>query len=242
MSFSDIHIHILYGTDDGPRTSESMFKMVDFAYQHGTRLICATPHFYPSYFGDNRESSLEAFSVLTEYCKEKYSDLALYLGSELYYTHEVATWLKNGVCRPMNNSRYVLIEFDVTASEDFIAESVDRLLNSGYVPIIAHAERYRHLGIGRLWAIRENGALVQVNAQSFDACIANLGIRKRLKSMLDNGYVDFVSSDAHGVTTRLPKMDNAYEYLVKKYDEQYANDLCCNNAKKLFYDNSTEDK
>ena len=242
MSFSDIHIHILYGTDDGPKTREDMFKMVDAAYENGTRLICATPHFYPSFFGDNRESAREAFSVLKEYCDEKYSDLTLYLGSEIYCTNEVASWLRNGVCRSIDNSRYVLVEFDVTAAEDFIAESIDRLLNAGYVPIIAHAERYRRLSLGRLWAIRQNGALVQVNAQTFNNCIALLSDKKRLKAMLDEGFVDFVSSDAHGITTRPPKMDNAYAYLVKKYDEKYANDLCCNNAKKLFENNSTEDK
>ncbi|MBQ4316683.1 MAG: hypothetical protein IJC20_00390 [Clostridia bacterium] len=242
MSFSDIHIHILYGTDDGPKTPEEMFRMTDVAYENGVRLICATPHFYPAVFGDNRETSANAFSVLEEYCKEKYPDLKLFLGNELYYMRESISWLKNGVCRTTNGTRYVLVEFEVDSSEDVIAEGIDRLLNAGYIPIIAHAERYRRLSLGRLWALRQNGVLVQVNAQSFDNGLLMLGVRKRLKAMLDEEFIDFVSSDAHGLVHRVPKMNNAYEYLVKKYDENYAKKLCCNNAKMLFDNKSAEEK
>lgn len=242
MSFSDIHIHILYGTDDGPKTREEMFKMTDVAYKNGIRLICATPHFCPAFFGDNREASEKAFSDLEEYCKENYPDLQLFFGNELYYMRESISWLKNGICRTANGTRYVLVEFEVNTSEDVIAEGIDRLLNAGYIPIIAHAERYKRLSLGRLWALRQNGVLVQVNAQSFNKELLTLGVRKRLKAMLDENFVDFVSSDAHGIVHRLPKIDNAYEYLVKKYDENYAKKLCCNNAKWLFYNKSAEEK
>ncbi len=243
MFFSDIHMHILYKTDDGPKTREEMFKMADVAYKNGIRLICATPHFCPEFFGDNRESSAHAFEVLKEYCKEKYPDLKLYLGNELYYMHEGVSWLKSGVCRTMGRSRYVLVEFDVNDSENAIAEGIDRLLNSGYIPIIAHAERYRKLSFGRLWALRQNGALVQVNAQSFKNDFFMLGVKTRLKVMLSENMVDFVSSDAHGSVRRPPEMNFAYDYLVKKYDSEYAERLCRSNAEKLlFADMSEEEK
>jgi protein-tyrosine phosphatase len=61
--FSDIHMHLLFGTDDGAKTVEDMYEMVDASYACGTRFICATPHFYPGYFGDNRETSKTAFAA-----------------------------------------------------------------------------------------------------------------------------------------------------------------------------------
>lgn len=243
MFFSDIHMHILYGTDDGPKTPEEMFKMADIAYKNGTRLICATPHFCPGNFGDNRERSEQAFKVLKEYCKEKYPDLKLYLGNEFYYLLEGLSWLKSGVCHTMGNTRYALVEFDVNASENEIAEGIDRILNSGFVPIIAHAERYRKLSFKRLWAIRQNGALVQVNAQSFKTDFFTLGVKARLKVMLFENGVDFVSSDAHGLVHRVPDMTYAYNYLVEKYGDEYAERLCHGNAENLiFADMSEEDK
>ena len=43
MNFSDLHIHILSGVDDGPKTEVDMYAMADAAYAGETRIICATP-------------------------------------------------------------------------------------------------------------------------------------------------------------------------------------------------------
>ena len=84
MSFSDIHTHILYGTDDGAKTREDMFEIVKTAYAGGTRLICATPHFHPGYFDDNREQALHAFEVLNEHCEKHYPDLKLFWATSFF--------------------------------------------------------------------------------------------------------------------------------------------------------------
>ena len=49
MIFADIHIHALYGVDDGARNKIMMFKMIDAAYKDCTRVMCLTPHFHPGY-------------------------------------------------------------------------------------------------------------------------------------------------------------------------------------------------
>lgn len=232
MFFSDIHTHLLFGVDDGAKKRADMFAMVDAAYSGGTRLICATPHFCPAYFGDNRKSVSEAFSELKEYCREKYPDLKLMLGNELTYCHDCISWLKSGACLTMNESRYVLVEFDIKASEDNISEGVDRLLNSGYIPIIAHAERYIRLSRGRLWVLRQNGALVQINVQSLLRRF-QVGQNKRLKTMLSERLVDFVSSDSHDLVSRSPEMQTGYEFLKEKYGQEYAESLCRDNALRL---------
>ncbi len=233
MSFSDIHTHILYGTDDGAKTREDMFEIVKTAYAGGTRLICATPHFHPGYFDDNREQALHAFEVLNEHCEKHYPDLKLFLGNELFYTHDSISWMKNSLCRPMGSTRYVLVEFAIDSSEDEIAEGVDRLLNIGYIPIIAHAERYKSLNYGRLIALRENGVLIQVNAQAVCQRPFAFALNKRVKMMLSEKLVDFVSSDTHDITKRPPDMKKCYKYLEDKYGREYAKKLCRTNAERL---------
>ncbi|MBQ8895260.1 MAG: hypothetical protein IJY88_00510 [Clostridia bacterium] len=234
MSFSDIHTHILYGADDGAKTREDAFAIVKASYESGTRLICATPHFHPGYFGDNREQILHSFEVLCEHCSKNYPDLKLFLGNELFYTYDSVSWVKNKLCLPMGSTEYMLVEFSVHSSDDEIAEGVDRLLNIGYIPIIAHAERYGRLKCGRLAALRENGVLVQMNTEAVNGKRLGLGYNKRVKTLLTEGLVDFISSDAHDLTRRPPQMDKSFKILAEKYGHGYAERLCRTNAEKLF--------
>ena len=233
MSFSDIHTHILYGTDDGAKTREQMLKLLDTAYKNGVRLLCLTPHFHPGYFGDNRGATLHAFEALEKHCAENYPDLTLFLGNELFYTHDSISWMKQGLCLPMGSTRYVLVEFAIDASEDHIAEGIDRLLNIGYIPIIAHAERYKRLSTGRLWAIKQNGVLVQVNDEAFRFRTFDFALNKRVRALLAEDLVDFVSSDCHDEHKRPPDMTESYNYLVEKYGREKAERLCYGNAYKM---------
>ncbi len=236
MHFADIHTHLLCATDDGAKTIEEMLAMVDASYADGIRLICATPHFYPDYFGDNREKAGLAYDRLCRYCEEKYPDMHLLFGNELAYCHDAVSWLKNGICSPLGDSRYVLVEFEVQSSEAFLSEAVLRIRNSGYVPIVAHVERYFNVGIGCVKSLRENGALMQINADSLMQRFA-FRMKARLNRLLSDKLVDFVSTDAHGISIRPPKMSEAYEYIKGKYSDSYADSLCWGNAAQLFIKN-----
>lgn len=235
MFFSDIHTHLLFATDDGAATREEMFSTIDMAYNQGTRYLCVTPHFHPGYFGDNRARAQQAKEILLSYRDEKYNDLEILFGNELYYTHDSISWLKNGLCCPIGNTRYVLVEFDVNSSEDHVAEGVDRLLNIGYIPIIAHAERYKKLSAGRLSTLRENGALVQINAEALNCGIRYFTRNIRVKTLLSEKKADFVASDAHGIDTRQPIIKKAFDYISQAYGKEYAEALCLTNAKKLLF-------
>lgn len=117
MGLADIHIHLLFGVDDGAKDEDEMHAILDAAYQAGTRVLCCTPHFHPGYFGDNYDKVNAAFKRLSSYVQKTYPDMALYLGNELRYEPECVTWLRQGVCRTVNGTRYVLVDFSETAPE-----------------------------------------------------------------------------------------------------------------------------
>ena len=117
MALADIHIHLLFGVDDGAKDEDEMHAILDAAYQAGTRVLCCTPHFHPGYFGDNYDKVNAAFKRLSSYVQKTYPDMALYLGNELRYEPECVTWLRQGVCRTVNGTRYVLVDFSETAPE-----------------------------------------------------------------------------------------------------------------------------
>jgi protein-tyrosine phosphatase len=141
----------------------------------------------------------------------------------------------------MGKTNYLLVEFNVRESEDRIAEGVYRLQNLGYIPIIAHAERYRHLSKGRIWSFRENGCLIQINAESVFKT-KDFRQNKRVNVLIDEGYVDFISTDMHDMVSRRPEIKASYELFAEKHGRVYAEDVYRNNALKIFGKTNSEEE
>lgn len=234
MTFADIHCHTLWGVDDGAKDAESMQKMLDAQYEEGVRYLCFTPHYHPGYYGHNEERAERAFAEAVSYC-EKYPDLRLLLANELHYAPECLSWIKGKTCRRLGQTRCVLIDFRENEDEEAIVHGLSRLVNAGYVPILAHAERYLHLNVATVGLLKQDGVLVQVNAAS---CLGGFGIRARAQArrMLAKRMVDFVSSDAHNLTSRPPQLQRGYQYIAKKYGAEYATYVCRDHAVARFFD------
>lgn len=236
MMFADIHNHSLAAVDDGARSDEMMFRMIDAAYADGTRLLCLTPHFHPVFFGDNRESSLEAFQKLQCYAAEHCPQLKLYLGNELRYGPNCDHWMREGFCRSLGSSALVLVDFSSEASQQLIVRGLSQLLSMGYRPILAHAERYSNLSINAVRSMLRNGIQIQINAGSLTGSFGwRIRIRSRL--LLKQHLVCLVASDAHDLKHRPPQLSKAYHLCVKLTDKDYADRLFCINAIDLLENN-----
>ncbi len=237
MVFADIHTHILYGTDDGASSQAEMLEMIDLSYNDGIRFMCATPHFCPTEYGNNSDQTQKAFDELKEYCSMKYPNFHLILGNELFYMGESGLWLRQGTCKTMGKSRYALVEFNCTESETNICEGLYSILRSGYVPILAHVERYYKLSVKCIKSLASDGVLFQINAISVYQGIAFFQ-KVKIKKLLSEKLVSFVSSDGHSSTGRLPLISGAYNYLSEHYGKEYASKLCFENAFELIFKNS----
>lgn len=235
MEFADIHIHALYGVDDGPKNMESMCEIVDLSYNDGVRYMCVTPHYHPGYYGNNAAPARDAYDKLCTYCKNKYPDLRLMLGNELHYERGCINWLANGDCNVLGNSHFVLIDFSDGEKKDVIAKMLDRLLNMGYTPILAHAERYGSLNLALIDEFRQNGVIIQMDAQSVFGKFG-FRIKRFAHKLLLARLIDVVSTDAHDTKRRTPEMSACYEHIKKKYSERYANSLCLERARDLLFD------
>jgi protein-tyrosine phosphatase len=108
------------------------------------------------------------------------------------------------------------------------------LLLHGYVPVIAHVERYQCIVDDPEAAdrLREMGAWIQVNA---DAVVGLEGAaaRRFCKKLLKADRVDVIASDSHGVDKRACHLDKCYQMLAKKYGEEYAERLFYRNPAKI---------
>ncbi|MBQ8311398.1 MAG: hypothetical protein IJX80_10350 [Clostridia bacterium] len=234
MTFADIHCHALYNVDDGASTPEMMEQMLDAEYAEGVRYLCFTPHYHPGYYGYNEIRAEEAFARAVAYC-EKYPDMQLMLANELHYSPECLTWVKNKTCRRLGKKRCVLVDFRENEEANEIVKGLSRLINAGYVPILAHAERYLKLDLSVLTVLKQDGILIQVNSGS---CFGDFGFHARgmSKKLLSQKLVDFVSTDAHNLKNRPPQFQKCYQYIAKKYGTEYADHICRDHAVNRFFE------
>lgn len=235
--FIDIHTHILPGVDDGAQDLTQSLELLKLACDQGTCVVVLTPH-YRGHFRDNTAQKLtKLFEELRQAAKSKCPELELYLGCEIGYELDVSEKLADGTLLPLNGTRYVLLEFREGSFRSRILDGVLEVLNFGYIPIVAHAERYeafRH-NPGFARDIVELGALIQLNADSvLGKC--GLGIKWYCHKLLKSHLVHFIATDAHDQTLRKPELKSCYHKVRKKFGREYAEVLFFRNARTMLAD------
>lgn len=235
--FFDLHCHMLYGVDDGAKTEEEMFSMLETAYEDGVRAICLTPHYSPYLFGDTEESSQRMFEILRAYAAEKHPDLQLFLGHELGYHHGCLQALDSGRCRCLNNSRYVLVDFPESVELFEVRSAIDQLQRAGYIVILAHTERYQCLKGELKWLeeFADRGGIIQLNAASICGVYGKFA-EKQWKKLLRHGLAHIISSDGHNLSKRQPKVSVCMPYLKKHCTEEEVELLVWENAWRVVRD------
>lgn len=235
----DIHLHILPYLDDGAEALEDAIIMAELAVESGVRTVIATPHtnirgVFENYY-DHRVK--EAFESFKEVLKERNIPLQLYEGMEIYGEGDVIGLLKKGKLISLNSSRYILIEFPFRESPTYINRKLEEVYYEGYVPIIAHPERYAcaHEDMSVVFNWLNKGCFIQLNKGSITGYFGRRCKRIAL-SLLNEGIVSFVASDAHSPYRRNPCLDGVRSLLEEYYPLEYIRDIFEVNPMKVIED------
>lgn len=228
----DVHCHLLYGVDDGPGKIEESIAMLKEAAAQGVTDIILTPHYRRRMFKFDKELILEHKAELEPYANE--IGIRLYLGTEFHVNGDIIEYLEKGRCLTLADSEYVLSEYEFDTEYSYIFKTTQELIRHGYVPVIAHVERYRCLvqNPKRLEELQEIGALIQMNAGAIVG-EEGWGTKSFCKKVLKHGWVDIVASDSHGIKKRVCLMEECYDYISEKYGEKLAHRLMEKNPKNI---------
>lgn len=231
----DIHSHIIFDVDDGPKTIEDSLKLLEYSVKKGAKKIIATSHRRKKLFEAPEEKIKANFEKLKEVANEKFPDLELYYGAEIYFTVDIFKKIEEGTFPTLAESKYVLIEFNYNITFKELYKVVDQVTLLGKIPVLAHIERYKCLAFNNknVEQLINKGAYIQINSSS--VMKAKLfgdkqkERKKRAKYLLEKNLVHFVASDMHNNTTRPPLLSEAYLIVKEKYGTQRAEDLFENN-------------
>ena len=224
----DIHSHILPGVDDGcPNRTEAqaMLKMYE---EQGAEAVVCTPH-----FGVCALPGTDVEGAFAWLCSVE-SPVKLYLGNEILMTGQTLDDVRRGIARQVPGSDRILIEFDEWEEEDWIISEVLRAAESEFVPVLAHAERYRNLqDRPELYhQIAEYGAEIQINAWSVREEHRE-ETRSAAQYLLENRLVSYIGSDAHGAKRRPPRLEKGIQWIYDNCPEEYADAVVHDNAARI---------
>lgn len=234
MEYFDIHSHILPGVDDGSESMEESLAMIEVAYQEGTRSIFCTPHYER---GKNRYTKEELNIRFQELCKEVekvYPDMKLYLGNEVLYADGIVDDLKNGLIQTMNDTKYVLVEFNIRVSYSELYRAIRNIIDARFRPIIAHVERYRCLfkHIERIDELVRMEAYLQMNISSVYGGLLDENARW-CKRLVKEDYISFFGTDAHDLDDRAPYINDYVGWIEKKCGVDVLEEMFVENPKKM---------
>lgn len=237
--FVDIHTHILPGVDDGAQNPQQAMELLRLAWESGTGAVILTPHYRGRYRRNTPQQLHQSFEQLQQLAAEQLPDMELYLGNEAGIELELTEKLREGRVLTLNGGRYVLLEFHTASTAGKILDGVLDVLNCGYIPVVAHAERYDGFNRDKNLAreVTRLGALIQINA---DSVLGGAGaeVKRCARRLLRKRHAHFIASDAHDTHRRTPMLAQCYRKVSRRYGKTYAARLFWENARELLADDT----
>lgn len=215
--FTDWHSHILPGVDDGIRTMDESLSTLEAFEAQGVRKVWLTPHVMED--SPNTTARLrERFADLKEAYK---GNIELALASENMLDSLFEERLRDKDFLPIGSEgEHLLIETSYVNPPYGMESMIDGIFTAGYVPVLAHPERYRYMDESDYRTWKERGVLFQCNYVSL---IGGYGetARKKLEWMLKEGMINLTGSDVHRkfvfdhVIEKSPKRKDSLSRLVE---------------------------
>lgn len=219
----DLHSHILPGIDDGASDLEVALEMARFAANDGVEVMACTPHFLPGIYDPSVSDVISRVAQLNDRLIDEGIDLVLVPGCEAHVRPDMIDRLKRAEILGIHSGMYVLCEAPTSVLPPHLDRLFISMIEVGYIPILAHVERYGWIERAEPWVERmaRSGVLMQVTAGSLLGDYGRKAQEWSLRFLLD-GLVSIVASDAHDTTKRPPGLSKAWRLVSSKIGESEA--------------------
>ena len=199
--FTDVHNHILPGLDDGAKTVEESLEIIGEFLEIGVSRFICTPHIMNNYYDNTPKKIKHSFKTLKETLLQnaKFNSVDLKYAAEYLIDDNFENLLIKDKALPLNDN-HILIEMSYLQASINLQESIKKIKEKGYFPVLAHPERYQYLARenNKYRNLKENEIRFQLNMLSLSDYYGQ-GIRKTAMKIMDDGQYDFIASDVHNL-------------------------------------------
>lgn len=220
--FIDWHCHLLPGVDDGVQTMEETLQILSFYEKLEVKEIWLTPHVM-----EDIPNTTASLKVCFEKLKATYrGNIALHLSAENMLDNLFEERLEKNDFLPLGKGRkHLLVETSYFNPPMELSNILLRIKSKGYVPILAHPERYNYMDENDYRQLKGLNVKFQLNLFSLVGAYGT-GVRKKAEWLMKNSFYELAGSDTHSFTileTNLYKR-KLYKPVVNRYSK-----LICDN-------------
>jgi protein-tyrosine phosphatase len=207
----DIHAHILPGLDDGPTDMEASVGMGRIYASEGVTCVFSTSH-SQEVAEEGRARIEEGLGQVRAAWRDAGIQVDLVLGVEVYLRPDTLDDLRDGRLWTLGDSRYVLVEVPYQPWPVYADAALHDLRLAGYVPILAHPERYTVIQERpeKMVELLEQGVLCQVTAGALLLKSGN-AVRRTADLLVKHRLAQFIATDAHSPHWRSPEVRDALQ-------------------------------
>jgi len=193
--FTDYHSHILPGVDDGSSDMDESLSILSQMEASGVASVWLTPHI------------MDDIPNETDMLKEKFATLsAIYTGT--IHLHLAAEYMldslfderlvSNDILPLTADKNYLLVETSTFFSPVDMSEKLSFIKSRGYVPLLAHPERYEYMQMSQYFSLKSQNISFQMNLSSLAGMYGDR-VRIRAEKLLKLGLYDKIGSDTHSL-------------------------------------------
>lgn len=228
----DMHSHILFGVDDGPKDLQQTLEMMQKAVEEGITEIIATSHRFHPLYSVSSDNVLEQIKVIQQRLEKEGIPLKIHEGHEVRLVENIVDLLEAKEVLTLANSKYLLLELPSGTVPMFTKKIIIALIEKGITPIIAHPERNKAITErpSKLEELVREGALAQITAGSLAGHFGK-SIQKLSLDLVRANLVHTYGSDVHNLNTRPFHFDAGLSFLEKKKESDAVDILLENNAR-----------
>lgn len=195
--YVDLHAHYLPAIDDGATSLDVGLRMVDGVASLGFTHLFATPHQRPGLYLPDASAIASAFDRVRSAVAGRRADLTLGLGAENFWDALLHDRLRSQTVPGYDGSRTFLFEVDPALMPPRLDHVLYDLRLAGWLPVMAHPERYRVLqeDPARAEPLGRTAALL-VDLGSLDGAYGRAAT-KLSRALLEQGLAHAVATDVH---------------------------------------------
>jgi tyrosine-protein phosphatase YwqE len=220
----DIHSHLLPGIDDGAKTFEDSLRLIQALNSFGISQFITTPHIIQHVWDNTHEQILNKKNETALELEKHHFTAPLRTAAEYLMDDAFVQRFKSEKLLTLKDN-YVLVEMSYINAPMQLYSILFDLQVAGYIPILAHPERYLfyHSNFDNYLKLKKAGCLFQLNLLSVVGYYGG-AIAKIAEQLLQKGMYTYVGTDVHH-----NKHINAFNEKVKLKDTTALKEVIANN-------------